>query len=65
MRALTSSSSEGECRNFSFGLPTKAKGVTRLRAKRKPEVKAKEVARVQAKNKPESHITYSRVCKKV
>jgi hypothetical protein len=35
MRTLTSSSSEGECRNPSFGLATKAKGVARLRAKRK------------------------------
>jgi hypothetical protein len=34
MRTLTSSSSGGECRNPSFGLATKAKGVARLRAKR-------------------------------
>jgi hypothetical protein len=35
MRTLTSSSSGGKCRNPSFGLATKAKGVARLRAKRK------------------------------
>jgi len=35
MRTLTSSSSGGECRNPSFGLATKAKGVARLRAKKK------------------------------
>jgi len=35
MRTLTSSSSGGECRNPSFRLAIKAKGVARLRAKRK------------------------------
>ncbi len=45
------------CRNLSFGLVTKAKGITRVRAKRKPES--------QGKRKPGSHITYSRECKKV
>jgi len=37
------------CRNPSLGLATKAKGITRVRAKRKPG----------------SHITYSWECKKV
>jgi len=45
------------CRNPSFGLATKAKGVARLRAKKKPES--------QGKRKLGSHITYSRECKKV
>jgi len=40
---------KGYCRKPSFGLATKAKGV----------------ARVWAKRKPGSHITYSRECKKV
>ncbi len=52
-------------RNPSFGLATKAKGVTRLQAKRKPESQGKEVPRVRAKKKPGSHITYSQECKKV
>jgi hypothetical protein len=46
-----------DCRNPSFGLATKAKGITRVRAKGKPES--------QGKRKPGSHITYSRECKKV
>jgi len=63
-----------KCRNLSFGLTTKAKGVVRLRAKRNPGVKArgrkpgsqgKDIAKVRAKRKPKSHITYSRECKKV
>jgi hypothetical protein len=53
------------CRNPSFGLVTKAKWVTRLRAKRKPGNQDKEVAKVRAKKKPMSHITYSQECKKV
>ncbi len=40
---------EVECPNPNLGLATKAKGVARLWAKRKPK----------------SHITYSRECKKV
>jgi len=49
MRTLTSSSSGGECRNPSFGLATKAKGVARLRAKRK---EARELSQEEAR---ESH----------
>jgi hypothetical protein len=49
MRTLTSSSSGGECHNPSFGLATKAKGVARLRAKRK---EARELRQEEAQ---ESH----------
>ncbi len=38
MRTLTSSSSGGECRNPSFGLATKAKGLQRCRPRGSPEV---------------------------
>ncbi len=46
--------SNSDCRNPSFGLATKAKGIARVRAKRKPGS--------QGKRKPGSHITYSREC---
>jgi hypothetical protein len=57
--------SSNRCRNSSFGLTTKGKGLARLRAKRKSGSQNKEAARVRTKRKPRSHITYSRECKKV
>jgi hypothetical protein len=54
------------CRNPSFGLATKAKGLQGCGPKgRKPGSQGKEAARVRTKRKPESHITYSRECEKV
>jgi hypothetical protein len=54
------------CRNPSFGLVTKAKGLQSCGPKgRKPGSQGKGIARVWAKKKPGSHITYSRECKKV
>jgi len=66
MRTLTSSSSGGECRNPSFGLATKAKGLQGCGPReRKPGNQGKGIARVRAKKKSGSHITNSRECKKV
>jgi hypothetical protein len=73
---------KGQCRNPSFGLTTKAKGlqgcgpkgrklgnqgkgITRLRAKRKPRSQGKGITKLRTKRKLGSHITYSRECKKV
>jgi hypothetical protein len=54
------------CRNPSFGLATKAKGLQGCGPRgRKPRSQGKGIAMVQAKRKPGSHITYSRECKKV
>jgi hypothetical protein len=54
------------CRNPSFGLATKAKGLQGCgRRGRKPGSQGKGIARLRAKRKPGSHITYSRECKKV
>ncbi len=58
------------CRNPSFGLATKAKGVARLWAKKKPGSQAKRKLGSQSKKKPgsqskkklRSHITYSQEC---
>ncbi len=48
------------CRNPSFGLVTKAKGLQGCEPKgRKPGSQGKSITRVQAKRKPASHITYS------
>jgi hypothetical protein len=54
------------CRNPSFGLTTKAKGLQGCGPKgKKPGTQGKGIAKVQAKRKPGSHITYSRYCNKV
>ncbi len=54
------------CRNPSFGLTTKAKGLQGSGPKgRKFGSRGKGIASVRAKRKPWSHITYSRECKKV
>ncbi len=54
------------CRNPSFGLATKAKGLQGCGPKeKKPGSQGKGIARVRAKRKPESHLTYSRECEKV
>jgi hypothetical protein len=54
------------CRNPSFGLTTKAKGLQGYGPKgRKPRSQNKGIVRVRAKRKPRSHIIYSRQCEKV
>jgi len=54
------------CRNLSFGLATKAKGLQGCGPRgRKPRSQGKGIARLRAKRKPRSHITYSWECKKV
>jgi hypothetical protein len=59
-------SMDSHCRNPSFGLVTKAKGLQGCGPiVRKPGSQGKGIARVRAKSKPGSHITYSQECKKV
>jgi hypothetical protein len=54
------------CRNPSFGLATKVKGLQGCGPRRrKPGSQRKGIARVRAKRKLGSHITYSWECKKV
>jgi hypothetical protein len=54
------------CRNPSFGLATKAKGLQGCGPRgRKPGSQGKGIARLRAKRKLGSHITYPRECKKV
>jgi hypothetical protein len=55
MRILTSSSSGGECRNPSFGLATKAKGIERVRAKKEArELRQKEARELSQEDARES-----------
>ncbi len=62
MRTLTSSSSGGECRNPSFGLATKAKGITRVQAKEEARELSQEEAREsRRKEARESHHILPRV----
>jgi hypothetical protein len=56
------SSRDFKCRNPSFRLATKAKG---LKGCRPGGSQGKEAARVRTKRKPGSHITNSRECEKV
>jgi hypothetical protein len=64
---------ELNCHNLSFGLTTKAKGVTRFWTKKKPGSQGKRKPKNQGKTKPGSQgkkklrnpITYSRECTKV
>jgi hypothetical protein len=55
MRTLTSSSSGGECRNPSFGLVTKAKGLQACKPRgRKPGSLGKGMAKLQAQKEGSS-----------
>jgi hypothetical protein len=65
MRTLTSSSGGGECRNPSFGLATKAKGVIRLRAKRESGIKARGSRESRQEEARESHHILPRVLESV
>ncbi len=56
MGTLTSSSSGGECRHPSFGLATKAKGITRVRAKEEArELSQEETRESRRKEARKSH----------